>query len=88
MKTMASAFYGRARAYRAALSGTGPALQDTVLRNVMAGDPSKTDGAARVAAWMRASEKAFAMVSFDDIVAARLPFPAFGAGGAPAETFP
>lgn len=75
MKTMASAFFGRAKAYEDALNGAEP-LEDAILRNVYAGAADLQSEAAQMARYVRDSADAFDRVGFDDIAAARLPFPA------------
>lgn len=77
MKTLASAFYGRAHAYQEALAGPAPALEHTLLRNVFAGAPECEAGASALARWTRDTTAALAAIGFEDMVAGHLPFPAF-----------
>lgn len=77
MKTLASAFYGRAHAYQEALAGPAPALEQALLRNVFAGAPDRESSAEALAHWTREASAALAMIGFQDIVAGRLPFPVF-----------
>lgn len=74
MKTLASAFYGRAKAYEDALGGAEP-LEDALLRNVYAKAPERAPQAAALAAYLRASVAAFDAASFETIASATLPFP-------------
>ena len=57
MRRMGEAFYGRAQAYRAALSAadTGQALVAAVTRNIYAGSPASPAAAGRLAAYIRAA---------------------------------
>jgi cytochrome b pre-mRNA-processing protein 3 len=73
MKTMASAFYGRAKAYEDAYADDGR-LAAALARNLFGpGEPSGRAGEA--VAYVRAAVAALDGATFDDIVAARLPFP-------------
>jgi cytochrome b pre-mRNA-processing protein 3 len=74
MKTMAGAFFGRAKAYELALGGGEP-LADAVLRNVYAQAPERRADADRLAAYVLEAVRRFEAAGFDDIAAARLPFP-------------
>jgi cytochrome b pre-mRNA-processing protein 3 len=74
MKTLASAFYGRAKAYEAALGGGEP-LEDAVLRNVYVNAAERRGDAERLSAYVAEAARRFDAAGFDDIVAARLPFP-------------
>jgi cytochrome b pre-mRNA-processing protein 3 len=77
MKTLASAFYGRAHAYQQALAEAGPALEEALLRNVFGGAAEHRSGAAALAGWTREAAVALDRTGFEDIVAGRVPFPAF-----------
>jgi cytochrome b pre-mRNA-processing protein 3 len=77
MKTLASAFYGRAHAYQEALAEPAPALEEALSRNVLAGAAEHRPGAAALARWTREAAAALEATRFEDIVAARLPFPAY-----------
>ena len=57
MQRMGEAFYGRARAYRAALSAAdaGQALVETVTRNIYGGSPASPAVAGRLAAYIWAT---------------------------------
>lgn len=83
MKTMAAAFYGRAKAYEQALADK-PALREALLRNVHGGRMPAGDALDRLVAYVKASEAALSGVDLDGFVAARLPFPDVpsSAGGA------
>ena len=54
---MGEAFYGRAQAYRAALSAdeAGPALAAAVARNIYGGSPAGPAAAGRLADYIRAA---------------------------------
>src|SRR5476651_1562064 len=56
MQRMGEAFYGRAQAYRTALSAAdaGLALVETVTRNIYGGSPASPAAAGRLAAYIRA----------------------------------
>ena len=72
MKKIASAFYGRARSYDAALAAEDDAaLRATLARNVTgpASDP------AGLAAYVRAADASLSAVDFDALLAAGPPFP-------------
>jgi cytochrome b pre-mRNA-processing protein 3 len=74
MKKMTEAFYGRAAAYRAAISsGDAVALTDAVRRNVFAGEPS-APGAAALAEYAAASAAHLGAVSTDLLAAGSPPF--------------
>ncbi|MHB2166014.1 ubiquinol-cytochrome C chaperone family protein [Alsobacter sp. R-9] len=76
MKTLAGAFYGRGKAYEDALvAGDDAALQEALSRNLYNGRPDPADAPRLMAAYVRDAAAALDMASFDDLVAARLPFP-------------
>ncbi len=78
MKTLASAFYGRGKAYEqavAATSGGDALLAEALARNLYANKPAVADAPALMAGYVRASIAALDGAGFDDFVAARLPFP-------------
>ena len=64
MKTMASAFLGRASAYDQALqSGDDAALADALFRNVYASDETKRDVAAKLASLSTSFDRALSEIS-------------------------
>jgi cytochrome b pre-mRNA-processing protein 3 len=77
MKTMASAFYGRARAYEEAM-GDDARLAGALRRNML-GPAAPESVAAEAVAYVRAAIAALERAGFDDFVAARVPFPEPGA---------
>jgi cytochrome b pre-mRNA-processing protein 3 len=79
MKTMASAFLGRARAYEEALTQPAErregALRTALLRNVWNGDAGRSDEAARLADWVAQTVAALEKAVFEDFVEGRIAFP-------------
>ena len=72
---MAEAFYGRARAYDAALGTPGnEALEAALDRNVFAGTGDR-EAPARLARYVRAAVETLAAVPREDFLAGRLRFP-------------
>ena len=72
---MAEAFYGRARAYDAALEAEGDeALAAALDRNVFAGTGDR-EAPARLARYVRAAVETLAAVPREDFLAGRLRFP-------------
>jgi cytochrome b pre-mRNA-processing protein 3 len=69
MRRIGEAFYGRAKAYEAALAGEDPkALQAAIARNVLGTDKADSDGAARLAAYILEATNRLAaqdMTAFD-----------------------
>ncbi len=49
IKEMADAFYGRAKAYQAAIDSAGPTLEEALARNVYVDDPARIEGLGRLA---------------------------------------
>jgi len=75
MQKVGEAFYGRTKAYEAALADDGPAaLEAAVARNVF-GAPEPTLGAQRLAAYMQAVAARLAGLGADTVVAATFEFP-------------
>lgn len=74
MKTMAGAFLGRGRAYEEAFVDDD-ALAGALARNLFFGADPKAQAVEAMVGYVRASAAALDAVGFDDIVAARLPFP-------------
>ncbi len=76
MQRVGEAFYGRARAYDAALDGDDPAaLAAALARNVL-GSAEVTLGARRLAAYMRAAASELAVQAIGPAELAALKFPA------------
>jgi cytochrome b pre-mRNA-processing protein 3 len=79
MKTMASAFLGRAKAYEDALTHPAgsrtQALRAALLRNVWNNEPGRDDEASRLAAWVEDAVAALEKAGFEDFVAANITFP-------------
>ncbi|WP_293867884.1 ubiquinol-cytochrome C chaperone family protein [uncultured Alsobacter sp.] len=73
MKTMASAFYGRAKAYEDAFADDGE-LAAALARNLFGPAEPAARGTVAVQ-YVRSAAAALERTSFDDIVAARLSFP-------------
>lgn len=74
MKKMTEAFYGRAAAYRAAISaGDAAALADAICRNVFAGEPAAL-GAVGLADYVSASAMHLGNVSTDLLADVSSPF--------------
>ncbi|NQV80904.1 MAG: ubiquinol-cytochrome C chaperone [Alphaproteobacteria bacterium] len=48
IKEMADAFYGRAKAYQAAIDSAAPMLEEALARNVYVGNPEHIDGLGRL----------------------------------------
>jgi cytochrome b pre-mRNA-processing protein 3 len=74
MKTIASAFLGRAQAYAGALAGGPEPLDAVLLRNVFGGKAGAQDASLRLAHWVRASKAALAGAGLDAFVAGHPPF--------------
>ncbi len=76
MKTLAEAFYGRAKAYEEALAAPEPdALAEALSRNLFAGRPAVAAAPRLMASYVREAVAALDGAGFDDFVAARPPFP-------------
>ncbi len=75
MKTMASAFLGRARAYEAALPADDAELAKVLARNVLNRTDVVPAEAERLAAYVRRCVTAFDATGFDAFEAGRPPFP-------------
>ena len=76
MKAMAEGFYGRKRAYEAALAAPGlEALTAALARNVHAGTEAGRAGVERLAAYMRAAAQALAAVDDGALQRGELVFP-------------
>ena len=73
MKTMASAFYGRAKAYEEAFADDG-LLAAALARNLF-GPAEPAERAGEAVAYVRRAAAALDQATFDDFVSARLPFP-------------
>ncbi|WP_342162417.1 ubiquinol-cytochrome C chaperone family protein [Methylobacterium sp. SD21] len=81
MKKIASAFYGRARSYDAALAAPDEAgLRTALARNILGPDSDP----AGLAAYVRAAEAALAAVDFESLLQAGPPFPEPAASARPA----
>ncbi|MFO1148936.1 MAG: ubiquinol-cytochrome C chaperone family protein [Alsobacter sp.] len=89
MKTMASAFLGRAKAYEEALTQPaqrrGDALRAALLRNVWNNQPGREAAARRLSAWVEEAVAALEKAGFDDFVAGRVAFPPLAGAERPAE---
>lgn len=75
MKTMASAFLGRAKAYEAALAADDATLAETLARNVLGRTDVVPDEAVRLARWVRMTVRVFDGTDFRAFEAGRPPFP-------------
>lgn len=75
MKTMASAFLGRARAYEAALAAGGDELEAALARNVYGASGVVSDEARRLAGYVRAAAAALDGADFAAFEAGLPPFP-------------
>jgi cytochrome b pre-mRNA-processing protein 3 len=73
MRRIGAAFYGRAKAYEAALMGGEAVLADALERNVYAGAPGRP--AARLAAYTRRAAEMLAAQASGDLSQAGIPFP-------------
>jgi cytochrome b pre-mRNA-processing protein 3 len=84
MKTMASAFLGRAKAYEEALAAPADqrdaALRTALLRNVWNGEKGREPEAARLAAWVQDAVAALEKAGFDDFVSGGIAFPPLPGG--------
>ncbi len=80
MKTIASAFFGRSKAYEDAW-GDKAALEQALARNIYGGSPPAGDEVGRLSAYLRDSAARLAGLGFDDFVAGRLPFRDAGPSG-------
>jgi cytochrome b pre-mRNA-processing protein 3 len=74
MKTLASAFYGRAKAYGVALEG-GTGLEASLLRNVFGEAAAMPDAPARLARYVEDAERLLAGAPFQSFVDGTPPFP-------------
>jgi cytochrome b pre-mRNA-processing protein 3 len=75
MRRVAEAFYGRARAYEAALAADDPALLEaTVAHNVFAASEPPL-GARRLAAYMREAARRIGQQAAEALAQAKLDFP-------------
>jgi cytochrome b pre-mRNA-processing protein 3 len=82
MRRMGEAFYGRARAYEAALMDPNPAvLVEAIARNVYAGGPDRVPGASRLATYMRNAAAALGSYDAATLVRGELTFPDPATGG-------
>lgn len=74
---MGEAFYGRAQAYRAALSAAdaGQTLVETVTRNIYGGSPASPAAAGRLAAYIRAAVRDLKGQDPASLVAGTVRFP-------------
>ncbi len=76
MQKIGEAFYGRARAYDAALdAGDMSGLTEAVLRNVYAGEPLQRKEAERLAAYIKAADDELARMEDTDLIQSRIRFP-------------
>ncbi len=80
MKTIASAFFGRSKAYEEAWGGEA-SLEQALARNIYGGSPPAGGEVALLSAYLRESAARLSGLGFDDFVAARLPFRDAGPGG-------
>ena len=86
MQKVGEAFYGRARAYEAALSDSDPAaLEQVVGRNVF-GEPEPSLGARRLAAYMRGVARRLSVADAAALARAEFVFPDPAAVAAPVAT--
>jgi cytochrome b pre-mRNA-processing protein 3 len=74
MKTLASAFLGRGKAYEQAV-GDDAAMREALSRNVYNRAPGNEPGADALLAFVRDTIAVFEGLGFEDFVAARLPYP-------------
>ncbi|MCB4770213.1 ubiquinol-cytochrome C chaperone [Ancylobacter sp. Lp-2] len=79
MKKVASAFYGRAGVYDAALAAEDGALAEALLRNVYASVPERQAEAAALAVRLRQLVAALKATPFETFARGELPLPAVGA---------
>lgn len=84
MKTIASAFLGRAKAYEDAL-GDPDALRAALLRNVWNDAAGREREAGLLADWVGQANACLEKVPFEGFVAGDVPFPALAAAGGTAE---
>jgi cytochrome b pre-mRNA-processing protein 3 len=76
MRKIGEAFYGRARAYDAALDADDMGgLTEAVLRNVYAGEPQQREGAERLAAYIKTADDELAHAEDTDLVQGHMRFP-------------
>jgi cytochrome b pre-mRNA-processing protein 3 len=76
MRRMGEAFYGRAQAYRAALSAPDDrALVESLERNIYGGTPARPARPARLAAYMRVALRDLAAQGSERLAAGELGFP-------------
>ena len=77
MRRMGEAFYGRAQAYRAALSAAdaGQALVEAVSRNIYGGSPASPAAAGRLATYIRATVRDLKGQDPASLAAGNLRFP-------------
>lgn len=76
MRKMGEAFYGRAQAYQAALAqaGEGP-LVEALIRNIYGGTAPSADQPARLAAYVRETERSLACQDTAALAAGKLTLP-------------
>jgi cytochrome b pre-mRNA-processing protein 3 len=74
MKAIGQAFYGRVRAYDAALAGTQP-LEEVLRRNVYREAPVGEDAVSRLAAYVRGAVQRLDQRTLSDLAAANPDFP-------------
>ena len=76
MQRVAGAFYGRANAYRAALTAQDPDdLVDALRRNIYQGEPAAEPQARRLAAYVRTAVSDLRRLDDAGLIAGRLSFP-------------
>jgi cytochrome b pre-mRNA-processing protein 3 len=75
MKTIASAFLGRARAYEAGLVAVGDELETAIMRNVYGRSDPLSPEAGRLASYVRAAARALEEADFKAFEAGLPPFP-------------
>jgi cytochrome b pre-mRNA-processing protein 3 len=76
MRRMGEAFYGRSRAYDAALADPDPgALAEAVARNVYGGGPDQAPGVGRLATYMRNAVASLAGQDAGALARGKLTFP-------------
>jgi cytochrome b pre-mRNA-processing protein 3 len=76
MQRIGQAFYGRARAYRSALSADDEAaLAEALTRNVYEGSPPTPEVSGHLAAYVREAVRDVRAQRVDDLVAGKLNLP-------------
>src|SRR5258705_4146133 len=76
MKAIAEGFYGRKRAYEAAMTAPGlEQLATALARNIHEGTASNSAGAARLAAYLREAVRRLAALDADALLRGQIEFP-------------